>query len=236
MPLASMSKVTSICGTPRGAGGRSTSWNLPSVLLNCAISRSPWSTWISTDGCMSSAVVNTSVRRVGMVVLRSMSLVITPPLVSMPRRQRGDVEEQDVLDVALEHAGLDGGADGDDLVGVDALVGLLAGDALHQLLHGGHAGGAADEDHVVEVALVEPGVLDGLLERDLAALEEVGGELLELGPGQRLVEVDGVAVLGGDERQGDLGLLHLADSSILAFSAASLRRCTAMLSAARSTP
>ena len=34
---------------------------------------------------MSSAVVNTSVRLVGIVVLRSMSLVITPPLVSMPR-------------------------------------------------------------------------------------------------------------------------------------------------------
>ena len=85
MPLASMSKVTSICGTPRGAGGRSTSWNLPSVLLKVAISRSPWSTWISTEGCMSSAVVNVSERRVGIVVLRSMSLVITPPLVSMPR-------------------------------------------------------------------------------------------------------------------------------------------------------
>ena len=84
MPLASMSNVTSICGTPRGAGGRSTSWNLPSVLLYDAISRSPWSTWISTEGCMSSAVVNTSVRRVGMVVLRSISLVITPPFVSMP--------------------------------------------------------------------------------------------------------------------------------------------------------
>ena len=47
-----------------------------------------------------------------------------PPLVSMPRRQRGDVEQQDVLDLALEHAGLQRGADGDDLVRVDALVGL----------------------------------------------------------------------------------------------------------------
>ena len=36
--------------------------------------------------------------------------------------ERGDVEEQDVLDLALQHAGLDGGADGDDLVRVDALV------------------------------------------------------------------------------------------------------------------
>ena len=84
MPLASMSKVTSICGVPRGAGGRLISWNLPRVLLNCDISRSPCRTWISTDGWLSSAVVNTSERWMGMVVLRSMSLVITPPLVSIP--------------------------------------------------------------------------------------------------------------------------------------------------------
>ena len=49
-----------------------------------AISRSPWSTWISTEGWLSSAVVNTSLRLVGMVVLRSMSRCMTLPLVSMP--------------------------------------------------------------------------------------------------------------------------------------------------------
>ena len=52
-PLASMSKVTSICGTPRGAGGMPSRWNLPSVLLYWAISRSPCSTWISTLGWLS---------------------------------------------------------------------------------------------------------------------------------------------------------------------------------------
>src|SRR5680860_92372 len=41
MPLASMSKPTSIWGTPRGAGGMPVSWNLPSDLLCWAISRSP---------------------------------------------------------------------------------------------------------------------------------------------------------------------------------------------------
>ncbi len=76
MPLASMSKVTSICGTPRGAGGMPTSWNVPSSLLRYAMSLSPWSTLISTDGWLSSAVVNTSERLVGIVVLRSMSLVM----------------------------------------------------------------------------------------------------------------------------------------------------------------
>ena len=38
-------------------------------------------------------------------------------------RQRGHVEQQHVLDVALQHAGLDGGADRHHLVGIDALVG-----------------------------------------------------------------------------------------------------------------
>ncbi len=42
MPLASMSKVTSICGTLRGAGGSPVSSKLPRLLLSRAISRSPW--------------------------------------------------------------------------------------------------------------------------------------------------------------------------------------------------
>ncbi len=84
MPLASMSNVTSICGTPRGAGGRPVSSNVPSFLLYAAISRSPWNTWISTEGWLSSAVVKISERLVGMVVLRSMRRVMIPPLVSMP--------------------------------------------------------------------------------------------------------------------------------------------------------
>jgi hypothetical protein len=63
--------------------------------------------------------------------------------------QRGDVEQQDVLDLALEHAGLQGGADGDDLVRVYALVGLLAaGQVLDELGDGRHAGGATDAREV----------------------------------------------------------------------------------------
>ena len=86
-----------------------------------------------------------------MVVLRSMSLVNTPPMRLDAQRQRGHVQQHDVLDVAAKHAGLDGRADGHALVGVDALVGLLAGDALHGFLHGGDTGGAAHEDDLVDV-------------------------------------------------------------------------------------
>ena len=84
MPLASMSKVTSICGTPRGAGGSPTRSNWPSILLSVAISRSPWNTRMVTAVWLSSAVENTCDFLVGIVVLRSISRVNTPPSVSMP--------------------------------------------------------------------------------------------------------------------------------------------------------
>ena len=79
-----MSKVTSICGTPRGAGGMPTRSNWPSILLSAAISRSPWNTRMVTAFWLSSAVENTWLFLVGIVVLRSMRRVNTPPSVSMP--------------------------------------------------------------------------------------------------------------------------------------------------------
>ena len=41
IPLASTSKVTSICGTPRGAGGIPVNSNLPSMWLSFVMDRSP---------------------------------------------------------------------------------------------------------------------------------------------------------------------------------------------------
>ena len=85
MPLASMSNFTSICGTPRGAGGRSDRLKLPSDTLSVAIGRSPWTMCMVTAVWLSAAVVKTLLFEVGIVVLRSMSGSLTPPCVSMPR-------------------------------------------------------------------------------------------------------------------------------------------------------
>ena len=170
-----MSNATSICGMPRGAGGMPVSWNLPSDLLYCAISRSPWSTWISTDGWLSSAVEKTSRlarrdRRVALDQLRHHAALGLDA-----EGERGDVEQQHVLDVAGQHAGLDRGADGHDLVRVDAAVRVLAGELLDLLLHGRHARHAADEHDVVDVvgALVL-GVVERLADRRDGAVEQVG--------------------------------------------------------------
>ena len=69
----------------------------------------------------------------------------------------------------------------------------------------------------------------------LAAVEQVGGHPLELRPRQRLVEVQRAVGAGRDVGQVDRGLCD-ADSSILAFSAASRSRCIAILSLDRSMP
>ncbi|EKT78416.1 putative NAD-specific glutamate dehydrogenase [Rhodococcus opacus M213] len=134
--------------------------------------------------------------------------------------QRGDVEEQHVLDLALEDAGLQGGADGDDLVRVDPLVRFLsAGQLAHQIRHGGHTGGTTDEHDLVDVLDGDLRVLDHRLERGPGAVEEIGRDLLELAARQLLVEeqrvlvrvdsdvgqVDRRALRGG---QFDLGLLR----------------------------
>ena len=79
-----MSNVTSICGTPFGAGTIPDNWNLPNVLLFAAICLSPWSTWTSTDVCPSSAVENTCDFLAGIVVFLSINLVNIPPYVSIP--------------------------------------------------------------------------------------------------------------------------------------------------------
>ena len=74
-----MSNVTSIWGTPRGAGGIPVKLNLPSVLLYDAISLSPCNTCTSTDVWPSAAVLNIWDFLVGIVVFLSINFVNTPP-------------------------------------------------------------------------------------------------------------------------------------------------------------
>ena len=84
IPLVSISKVTSIRGTPIGAGRIPVSWKVPSDLLSRVKVRSPWNTWISTESWLSSAVEKISECLVGIALLRLIRVVITPPLVSIP--------------------------------------------------------------------------------------------------------------------------------------------------------
>ena len=85
IPFASSSNVTSICGMPLGAGLIPVRSNLPRRLLSLVIPRSPSNTCIVTVGWLSAAVEKICERLVGMVLPRGMSLLMTPPIVSIPR-------------------------------------------------------------------------------------------------------------------------------------------------------
>src|SRR5258707_7070624 len=56
------------------------------------------------------------------------------------QRERGDIEQEHILHLTLEHARLDGRADGHHLVRVHPLVRLFAENLAHQLNHRSHAG------------------------------------------------------------------------------------------------
>lgn len=121
-------------------------------------------------------------------------------------RQGGDVEEEQVGDLASKNGTLDGSTDGDSLVGVDGLGGVAAEDGLDGLCDLGHAGHATDEDDLLDLLSGEVGVLEGLAD-GLDRLGDEGiDELLELSTGHLGVDVLGAGSVGSDEGQVDVGL------------------------------
>ena len=123
-----------------------------------------------------------------------------------PEGERGHVEEQQVLDVAGEHARLHGRSHRHYLVGVDTLVRLLPEVVLDHLLDLRHAGLAPDENDLVDPSRLDPRVLEALTDGAHRPVEEVADELLELRPGQAQAQVLGTGGVGGDERQVHLRL------------------------------
>ena len=162
------------------------------------------------DGCMSSAVVKTSVRRVGIVVLRSIRRVITPPFVSMPSDSGVTSSSSTSLTSPRSTPAWIAAPTATTSSGLTDLFGSLPVRSIARSWIAGMRR-AADEDDVVQVALGDPGVGQRLLERNAAALDEVGGHLLELRAAERLVEVQRAVRRSGDEGQVDLRLLDLAE-------------------------
>ena len=119
-----------------------------------------------------------------------------------------DVEKEHILDLARQHAALDGSADGDALVGVDALEGLLARDLLDLFDDGGHTGGTADQDDLIEIVVGKPRILHRKAHGFCGLVDEVGNERFELLAGDVHLEVRGARVRHGDEGQRDGGRSH----------------------------
>ena len=109
--------------------------------------------------------------------------------------QGNDVQEEEVGGVggsglAGEDTGLDGGTVGDGLIGVDALLELLAVEELaEELLDAGDTGGATDKDDLVDRALLDSGILENLGNGLEGAGESLGVQVLETSTSDLHVEV-----------------------------------------------
>ena len=123
MPLASMSNVTSTCGTPRGAAGSARS-NWPASCCRPPSRARPGTRGSSPrSGCPRRSRRSAPSWSGSWCCGRSAGEHAAERLDA--ERERRHVEQQHVLDFAPQHAGLDRRADGHHLVGVDALVGSL---------------------------------------------------------------------------------------------------------------
>ena len=106
----------------------------------------------------------------------------------------------------MQNAGLNGGADGDDLIRVDALVRLLAEELLHDFLDLRHARHAADQNDFADFSGGEAGILERLAARLDGALDEIVDQRLELGARQLHRQMLRTGRIRRDERQVDFGL------------------------------
>ena len=181
MPFASMSNVTSICGMPRGAGGMPIRSNWPRILLSAAISRSPWNTRIVTAVWLSSAVEKVWLFLVGIVVLRSIRRVNTPPSVSMPSDSGVTSSSRTSLTSPFSTPAWIAAPIATTSSGLTPLLRLPAEELLHGLGDLGHAGHAADQDHLVDFRGLEAGIAQRRLAGLDRALDQIVDQALELG-------------------------------------------------------
>ena len=79
--------------------------------------------------------------------------------------QRGHIQQEHVFDVAGHDGALNGGTNGDDFVGVDALYGGLAKNFLGAGSHAGHARHAAHQQDCRKVTGLKAGIAQGALAR-----------------------------------------------------------------------
>ena len=116
-------------------------------------------------------------------------------------RERRDVEEQHVLHIPRQHGGLDGGAHRDGFVGVDVATRFRAEEGVDLLLHQRHAGLAADQDHLVDVAHGEAGVGERDTARAHGAFHQILHQRCDLGAGELDDQVLRTRAVGRDVRQ-----------------------------------
>ena len=129
--------------------------------------------------------------------------------------KRGDIEEEEVLDLLTaltgEDSSLDGSTVGDSLIWVDGSVELLAvEEVLEHALDLGDTGGATNKNDLVDLGLGDVSILEDLLDGRHALAELRHAKLLELGTGHVDVEI----LTLGESLAVDLRLMGAGENSL----------------------
>jgi hypothetical protein len=122
------------------------------------------------------------------------------------KRQRSNIKQEDISDLTGKNSTLDRSTNGNSLIGVDGLVGLLAKDGLDSLNDLGHSGHTSNEDNLINLGRGDTGILEGLLDGLDGSLNKRTDKSLELGSGQLGVDVLRAGGVSSDERKVDLGV------------------------------
>jgi len=121
-------------------------------------------------------------------------------------RQRSNVEEEDIFDVAGEDSTLNSGTNSDSLVGVHTSVGSLVEEALHGLTDLGDSARATNHEHFVDLVLSKTRVLKASLEW-LQGLVDIGlDETLEFSTSHLHVQMLGTTVIECEIGDADSGV------------------------------
>ena len=99
---------------------------------------------------------------------------------------------------------MDGGADGNHFVRVDAFVWLFAAEFTSGLDDFRHTSHAADENQFVDFRKINAGFFDAITDGLLGALEQAIGELFQLGTCECELDVFRTSGVCGNERQVDV--------------------------------
>ena len=183
MPLASISNVTSICGIPRGAGRYSDQIELAQELV---VGRHFPLALKYTDGYRGLVVLSggkdlaLAGRNRG-VLLNQLGENAAERFDT--KRERCHVEQENVLDVALEHPGLNRRADCHHLVGIYAFVTFPAKQFLNPFLHRRHPGHPAHQHDFVDVAGAQTGILKRGETGAVEPLQQIGAQAPRVWPG-----------------------------------------------------
>jgi hypothetical protein len=204
IPSASILKVTSIWGTPRGAGGMPERTNpaqgfivrghLPLALNDVDLHRGLEILRCSKGFC--------ALYRNGGVPLDDGGGDSTEGFDG--EGERRDVQKDDLLHFAGEDGGLDGRAYRHHLIGVDVFVDLGPAEFLgHKLLDPRDPRGSAHQHHLIDVLGLELGRGQGVVHNLHRPQKEIVDHGDELGAGEGALEVLGPAGIHGDVRKGN---------------------------------